>query len=63
MPRLDGYAVARLVKQRWPYIRVIVLTSSELDEDRLRAEEPDLCLAADRRRKENVRFGGSAEDL
>jgi DNA-binding NarL/FixJ family response regulator len=39
MPRLDGHAVARLVKQRWPQIGVIVLTGSDSAEDRRRAEQ------------------------
>src|SRR5439155_6408619 len=29
MPRLDGHAVARRLKQRWPHVRVIVLTGSD----------------------------------
>jgi len=39
MPRLDGHAVARLVKERWPQIGVVVLTGSDSAEDRLRAEQ------------------------
>jgi DNA-binding NarL/FixJ family response regulator len=39
MPRLDGHAVARLIKERWPQIGVIVLTGSDSTEDRRRAEE------------------------
>ena len=39
MPRLDGHAVARLVKERWPQVRVIVLTGSDSSEDRRRAEQ------------------------
>ena len=39
MPRLDGHAVARLVKERWPQVRVIVLTGSDSPEDRRRAEQ------------------------
>ena len=39
MPRLDGHAVARLVKERWPRVRVIVLTGSDSVEDRRRAEQ------------------------
>ena len=39
MPRLDGHAVARLVKDRWPQVRVIVLTGSDSPEDRRRAEQ------------------------
>lgn len=39
MPRLDGHAVLRLVKERWPQIRVIVLTGSDSVEDRRRAEQ------------------------
>jgi DNA-binding NarL/FixJ family response regulator len=39
MPRLDGHAVARLVKERWPQINVIVLTGSDSAEDRRRAEQ------------------------
>ncbi len=39
MPRLDGHAVARLVKERWPQVRVIVLTGSDSAEDRRRAEQ------------------------
>jgi DNA-binding NarL/FixJ family response regulator len=39
MPRLDGHAVARLVKERWPQIGVIVLTGSDAAEDRRRAEQ------------------------
>jgi DNA-binding NarL/FixJ family response regulator len=38
MPRLDGHAVARRLKERWPQVRVIVLTGSVAAEDRLRAE-------------------------
>src|SRR5207249_11572746 len=38
MPRLDGHAVARRVKERWPHVRVIVLTGSDAAEDRRRAE-------------------------
>jgi DNA-binding NarL/FixJ family response regulator len=39
MPRLDGHAVARLVKERWPQIGVIVLTGSDSAEDRRQAEQ------------------------
>ena len=39
MPRLDGHAVARLVKERWPHVRVIVLTGSDSADDRRRAEQ------------------------
>jgi DNA-binding NarL/FixJ family response regulator len=39
MPRLDGHSVARLVKERWPQIGVIVLTGSDAAEDRRRAEQ------------------------
>ena len=39
MPRLDGHAVLRQVKERWPQIRVIVLTASDSVEDRWRAEQ------------------------
>jgi DNA-binding NarL/FixJ family response regulator len=39
MPRLDGHAVLRQVKQRWPQIRVIVLTASDSVDDRWRAEQ------------------------
>jgi len=39
MPRLDGHAVLRQVKERWPQIRVIVLTGSDSPEDRRRAEQ------------------------
>ena len=39
MPRLDGHAVARLVKERRPHVRVIVLTGSDSAEDRRRAEQ------------------------
>jgi DNA-binding NarL/FixJ family response regulator len=38
MPRLDGHAVARFVKEHWPQIGVIVLTGSESADDRRRAE-------------------------
>jgi len=38
MPRLNGHGVLRLVKERWPEIRVIVLTGSDSLEDRRRAE-------------------------
>lgn len=38
IPRLDGHAVLRLVKERWPQIRVIVLTGSDSIDDRRRAE-------------------------
>jgi DNA-binding NarL/FixJ family response regulator len=39
MPRLDGHAVARLVKERRPQVRVVVLTGSDSAEDRRRAEQ------------------------
>jgi DNA-binding NarL/FixJ family response regulator len=39
MPRLDGHAVARRVKERWPQIRVVVLTGSDSADDRRRAEQ------------------------
>jgi DNA-binding NarL/FixJ family response regulator len=39
MPRLDGHAVARRVKERWPHVRVIVLTGSDSADDRRRAEQ------------------------
>ena len=39
MPRLDGHAVARLVKERWPQIGVVVLTGSHSAADRRRAEQ------------------------
>jgi CheY-like chemotaxis protein len=39
MPRLDGHAVLRQVKEGWPQIRVIVLTGSDSNEDRWRAEQ------------------------
>ena len=39
MPRLDGHAVARLGKERWPQIGVVVLTGSDSAEDRRRAEQ------------------------
>ena len=39
MPRLDGHAVARRVKDRWPHIRVIVLTGSDSADDRRRAKQ------------------------
>jgi two-component system, NarL family, nitrate/nitrite response regulator NarL len=39
MPRLDGHAVARRVKERWPQIGVIVLTGSDSADDRRRAEQ------------------------
>ena len=39
MPRLDGHAVARLVKERRPHVRVVVLTGSDSAEDRRRAEQ------------------------
>jgi CheY-like chemotaxis protein len=39
MPRLDGHAVARLVRERRPHVRVIVLTGSDSAEDRRRAEQ------------------------
>ena len=38
MPRLDGHRVLRQVKERWPQIRVIVVTGSDSLEDRRRAE-------------------------
>jgi DNA-binding NarL/FixJ family response regulator len=38
MPRLNGHAVLRRVKQRWPEIRVIVLTGSDSVDDRRQAE-------------------------
>jgi CheY-like chemotaxis protein len=37
--RLDGHAVARLVKERRPQVGVIVLTGSDSAEDRRRAEQ------------------------
>jgi len=39
MPRLDGHEVARLVKERRPHVRVVVLTGSDSAEDRRRAEQ------------------------
>lgn len=39
MPRLNGHAVLRRVKQRWPEIRVIVLTGSDSVDDRRQAEQ------------------------
>jgi DNA-binding NarL/FixJ family response regulator len=39
MPRLDEHAVARIVKERWPQIGVVVLTGSDSAEDRRRAEQ------------------------
>ena len=42
MPGLDGHAVLRQVKERWPQIRVIVLTCSDSPEDRRRAEQAGL---------------------
>jgi DNA-binding NarL/FixJ family response regulator len=39
MPRLDGHAVLRQVKQHWPQIRVIVVTGSDSVDDRWRAEQ------------------------
>jgi two-component system, response regulator YesN len=39
MPRLDGHAVLRQVKERWPQIRVIVLSGSDSFEDRRRVEQ------------------------
>jgi DNA-binding NarL/FixJ family response regulator len=39
MPRLDGHGALRQIKQRWPQIRVIVLTSSDSAEDRRRVEQ------------------------
>jgi DNA-binding NarL/FixJ family response regulator len=39
MPRLNGHAVLRRVKQRWPQIRVIVLTGSDSVDDRRQAEQ------------------------
>ena len=39
MPGLHGHEVLRLVKERWPKIRVIVLTGSDSLDDRRRAEQ------------------------
>jgi DNA-binding NarL/FixJ family response regulator len=39
MPRLDGHAVLRQVKERWPQIRVVVLSGSDSLDDRRRAEQ------------------------
>ena len=38
MPVLDGFGVAEAIERRWPRIRVVMLTSSDLDDDRRRAE-------------------------
>ena len=38
MPRLDGHAVACRLKERWPHVRIVVLTGSDSAEDRRRAE-------------------------
>jgi CheY-like chemotaxis protein len=51
MPRLDGHAVARIVKERWPQIGVVVLTGSDSAEDRRRAEQ----LGVGIRREERAR--------
>jgi CheY-like chemotaxis protein len=38
MPVLDGIAAAEMIEQRWPRIRVVMLTSSDATDDRARAE-------------------------
>lgn len=50
MPRLDGHAVARAVKERWPHIRVIVLTGSDSVADHEQAEEAGVDAFVEKRR-------------
>jgi DNA-binding NarL/FixJ family response regulator len=38
MPHLNGIEVTRVVKERWPQVRVVLVTSSDAAEDRRDAE-------------------------
>jgi DNA-binding NarL/FixJ family response regulator len=38
MPQLNGIEVTRIVKERWPEVRVVLVTSSDAPEDRRDAE-------------------------
>jgi len=38
MPVLDGIAAAEVIEQKWPRVRVVMLTSSDATDDRTRAE-------------------------
>lgn len=38
MPVLDGMEASRIIRDRWPKIRVVMLTSSDRSEDRARAQ-------------------------
>jgi CheY-like chemotaxis protein len=39
MPVLDGIAAAEVIEQKWPRVRVVMLTSSDSSDDRSRAEQ------------------------
>jgi DNA-binding NarL/FixJ family response regulator len=39
MPGTDGIAVAHEIAQRWPHVRVIMVTGYDSDEERERAQE------------------------
>lgn len=39
MPNLDGIAVAGVIKERWPRVRIVMVTGFDSDEERVRAEE------------------------
>src|SRR3954451_12922101 len=49
MPRLDGHAVLAQVKERWPEIRVVVLTGSDSVDDRWRAERAGVDVFVEKR--------------
>src|SRR3954469_2161987 len=38
MPQLNGIEVTRIVKERWPEVRVVLVTSSDATQDRREAE-------------------------
>jgi CheY-like chemotaxis protein len=38
MPQLNGIEVTRIVKERWPEVRVVLVTSSDVAADREQAE-------------------------
>lgn len=40
MPVLDGIQASRVIRERWPSIRVVIVTGSEQDADRAQAELP-----------------------
>ncbi len=39
MPVLDGVSAAATIEREWPQVRVVMLTSSDLADDRRRAEQ------------------------